>query len=222
MHTCVLADYHAVVFGWVAAPPPASAPVFTPVHAQNPAPALAHAPASPNHLLPFAMHSINISGFAFLPPGTPPDPMLQRQSTPVGRNDLANQLYECSSPAASRLQSCDTRFSSEELINRIMRQECEIEELKRQQNDLLMRIEALENASIATSSVTCRSTPSSPPKNIFNNRDLLRVKAALFVVGRQLTSDYCKELVSDLYENEPALNYDIDPLRATHESKRSK
>jgi len=146
--------------------------------------------------------------------------MLQRQSTPVGRNDLANQLYEWSSPAASRLQSCDTRFSSEELINRIMRQECEIEEFKRQQNDLLMRIEALENASIATSSVTCRSAASSRPKDIFSNGDLLRVKAALFVVGRQLTSDYCKELVSDLYENEPALNYDIDTLRAINESKR--
>jgi len=84
-------------YAHTAAPPPASAPVFTPVHAQNPAPALAHAPASPNHLPPFAMHSINISGFAFLPPGTPPDPMLQRQSTPVGRNEPANQLYEWSS-----------------------------------------------------------------------------------------------------------------------------
>ena len=182
-------------------------------------------PKTPNHLPHSAMDSINISGLEFLPPGTPPDTIPQRQSTPLEHNYLSNPLYDWSSPATctSQHQPFDTRFSSNDVMRRLATQEFEIQQFKLQQSELLKRIEALENASIAfaaASPYTCSTTASRRPQEVVSDRDLLRVKAALFVVGRPLTSDYCKELVTDIYENEPALNYSIDTIRAINESKR--
>src|SRR6218665_946203 len=213
----------------VASTPSTHAPAPANTPAPSPAPPVTvglstHSsfPTTPNHLPHSTIDSINISGFEFLPPLTPPLPIPQRHSTPVERCELSNPLYEWSSPATRQRQPFDTRFCCEEVMRRLMTQEFEIKEFQRQQTELLKRIEALKNASIAaaTSSPTCRSVASRRSQEIFSNRDLLRVKAGLFVVGRPLTSDYCKELVADLYENEPALSYDIDTLRAINDSKR--
>ena len=113
-------------------------------------------PTTPNHLPLSTIDSINISGFEFLPPGTPPVPIPQRQSTPLERYELSNPLYEWSSPATRQRQPFDTCFCCEELMRRLMTQEFEIKKFQRQQSELLKRIEALENASIAaaTSSPT--------------------------------------------------------------------
>jgi hypothetical protein len=46
------------------------------------------------------------------------------------------------------------------------------------------------------------------------------MKASLFMVRQLLTSDLCKDLVFNLYENEPPLDYDLDTVRSLNENKR--
>src|SRR6218665_998971 len=127
-------------------------------------------PTTPNHLPHSTIDSINISGFEFLPPVTPPVPIPQRHSTPVERCELSNPLYEWSSPATRQRQPFDTRFCCEEVMRRLMTQEFEIKEFQRQQTELLKRIEALETASIAasTSPPPCRSVARRRSQEIFS------------------------------------------------------
>src|SRR6218665_1597394 len=118
-HTLATAPEPALEHAYKPAPPPAPAPVSSPgpahklehafahTQASKPAAAIsAHMPhaTTPNHLPHFTIDSTNISGFAFISPGTPPDPIPQRQSTPVGHNDLLNPLYQWASPATSQRQ----------------------------------------------------------------------------------------------------------------------
>jgi|SRR6218665_1056940 len=100
-----------------------------------------------------------------------------------------------------------------------MQQETENAELKRQQAEQMKRIKALETTSNTEAISLHRSAASRRPQERFANKELLRVKAAMFVVGRPLTADICKDLVANLYENEPTLSYTIDTLRTINESK---
>jgi len=49
---------------------------------------------------------------------------------------------------------------------------------------------------------------------IFNDKRLMRVKAAAFVTGRPLTAHMCKRLVLYLYDNEPPSSFTTDDIKA--------
>jgi len=130
------------------------------------------------------------------------------------RHDVLNWA-SCEAPLFANHPHC-----YENLVSRIRKQEVQNAELKRQQCDLIKRIEALETASNCAATSINRSPARRRPHERFFNKDLLRVKASLFVVGRPLTPDYCKDPVSNLYENEPTLEFNIDTVKAVNESKR--
>ena len=45
---------------------------------------------------------------------------------------------------------------------------------------------------------------------VFTDKRLMRIKAAAFLTGRPLTAHTCKQLVLNIYENEPPCTFDSD------------
>jgi BEN domain len=105
------------------------------------------------------------------------------------------------------------------LLSRIRHLEYENGELTRKQEELLTRIIALETVGKSSATFLNISPASRLPQEYFTNKDILRVKASLFLVGRPLTSDYCQELVENSYDNEPSLEYNIDKFKDINDSK---
>ena len=180
------------------------------------------------------VHSDN-SSYYILPSDTSAFPI----PTPIGPNDffrgLPNNphvpvderpLVEIPQPISTsnfttrELHCCPHEpHCCQNLLERIRKQEHENVELRMEQLELIKRIEALETAANHAETSLHSSAPSQPQEK-FVNKELLRLKAALFLVGRTLTAEYCKDLVNNIYEHEPTLNYNVDTVRAINESKR--
>ena len=180
------------------------------------------------------IHSDN-SSYYILPSDTSAFPI----PTPIGPNDffrgLPNNphvpadewpLVEIPQPISTsnfttgEMHCCPHEpHCCQNLLDRIRKQENENIELRMQQLELIKRIEALETAANHAEASLHSSVPSQP-QDRFINKELLRLKAALFLVGRTLTAEYCKNLVANIYEHEPTLSYNVDTVRAINESKR--
>lgn len=170
-------------------------------------------PYTPSNSFPhYAMYpTIDVSGIEYLTSHSANAASSRLQSTPVGPNDVL-----LCPPNPVREWNC-----CEDLLSRLEKQETENAELKRQQFDLMQRIEALENSAHNAAMYMPRAAAvDCDLQEKFENKDLLRIKGSLFVVGRAITSDMCKELVLNLYENEPTLDYTVETIRTINEYKR--
>ena len=163
-------------------------------------------PYTPSNSFPhYAMYpTIDVSGIEYLTSHSANAASSRLQSTPVGPNDVL-----LCPPNPVREWNC-----CEDLLSRLEKQETENAELKRQQFDLMQRIEALENSAHNVAMYMPRAAAvDCELQEKFENKDLLRIKGSLFVVGQAITSDMCKELVLNLYENEPTLDYTVETIR---------
>src|SRR6218665_4084635 len=68
-------------------------------------------------------------------------------------------------------------------------------------------------------STTPSRRPSAPEDEIFEDRRLLRIKAAAFVTGRPLSSHMCKRLVLHIYDNDPPSSVHYDDVKAINERR---
>jgi len=54
---------------------------------------------------------------------------------------------------------------------------------------------------------------------MFTDKRLLRIKAAAFITGRQLTAHRCKQLVLNLYDNKPPYMFNGDHIKSINDNR---
>jgi len=54
---------------------------------------------------------------------------------------------------------------------------------------------------------------------VFTDQRLMRIKAAALLTGRPLTAHTCKQLVLDIYENEPPYTFDGDDIKLINDQR---
>jgi BEN domain len=171
--------------------------------------------------------SIDVSGVDFLSPGPQLTPIPIRQSTPLDfTNALEWSLPTHQSPPSSQYRLFDNQIEeiraendSSNLVSRIRHLEHENGQLTRKQEELLTRIIALETFCKSSATSLNRSAAIRLPQENFTNKDILRVKASVFLVGRPITYEYCQELVQNVYDNEPSLEYNIEKFKNINDLK---
>src|SRR5678815_1878047 len=68
-------------------------------------------------------------------------------------------------------------------------------------------------------STTSNRRPEAAIEEIFEDRRLMRVRAAALVTGRPLSSHMCKQLVLNIYDNEPPSSFNSDDIKAINERR---
>jgi hypothetical protein len=152
------------------------------------------------------------------------DSFIQLTSTPTQRlpydsqaNYLDNspaRLYDASlSVVSDGLDACQgckaLQVSNERLNSVVAAMEIKITNLTQIVTDLAQR---------HTHSSFIRSS-SKRSDEIFTDNRLMRVKAAAFVTGRPLSAHMCKQLVLNVYDNEPPSSFNSDDIKSINDHR---
>jgi len=119
------------------------------------------------------------------------------------------QLHNMSLPVVADTPSCQgckaLQVSHERLNSTVTAMETKISKLTEMVTQLNQRLDQISKKKISKSSFR-------QADEMFTDERLMRIKAAAFVTGRPLSAHMCKQLVQNMYDNEPpcAFNsYDI-------------
>jgi len=115
------------------------------------------------------------------------------------------QLHNVSSPAWS-CQGCKALQVS------VAAMEIKLSKLSETVTELHQRLEQISKQKISKSSFR-------QSDEIFTDNRLLRIKAAAFITGRPLSAHTCKQLVLNIFDNEPPCTFNSDDVKSINDHR---
>lgn len=141
------------------------------------------------------------------------DDCFQLTSTPTQSQSPTRpptvQLNSVSLPAVVDAQSC---HGCKALHSVVTAMEINITKLSEMVTELNQRLDQMNKHKINKS--LC-----SKSYDVFTDQRLMRVKAAAFVTGRPISAHMCKQLVLNLYDNEPPSSFDSDDIKSINDHR---
>ena len=128
----------------------------------------------------------------------------------------AEQLHSMSLPAvvdASSCQGCKAvQVSNQRLHSTVAAMEIKLVKLSAMVSEHNQRFDQISKQKISKSSFR-------QPDETFSDNRLMRIKAAAFITGRPLSAHMCKQLVLNIYDNEPPCTFNSDDIKSINDHR---
>ena len=126
------------------------------------------------------------------------------------------QLHNMSLPAVVDSQSCQgckaLQVSNQRLNSTVTAMENKITKLSEMVTEINQRLDQLSKQKISKSSFR-------QSDEIFTDKRLMRIQAAAFITGRPLSAHTCKQLVLNIYDNEPPCSFNSDDIKSINDHR---
>ena len=126
------------------------------------------------------------------------------------------QLHNMSLPAVVDAPSCQgcraLQVSNQRINSTVAAMEIKLSKLSEMVTELNQRLDQISKQKISKSSFR-----QSDEK--FTDKRLMRIKAAAFITGRSLSAHMCKQLVHNIYDNEPPCTFNRDDIKSINDHR---